>query len=229
MPSIIIYKNLSTLNYTTMKKMITVIAVLVTVAGYAQSDKYSSAMKKNMNLFDSVKTTADNQALAASFERIGDAEKTQWLPYYYAGLALSTAGWADSKLDKDANAEKIKALCDKADALAANNTDKAEILTLRNMAATQQMMVDPQSRWMTYGQESGGYLQKAKELNPANPRVVYLEGANIFGTPEQFGGGKAKAKPILEKAVALYKAEEVKPMYPKWGKQQAEEMLAQCQ
>ena len=212
-----------------MKQIITVIALLTTIAGYSQSDKYMAAMKKNLAMFDSVKTTADNQALAASFERIGDAEKTQWLPYYYAGLALSTAGWMDSKLDKDANAEKIKGLADKADALTTDKADKAEILTLRNMATTQQMLVDPQSRWMSYGQESSKYLNSAKEMNPKNPRVLYLEGANIFGTPEQFGGGKAKAKPILQQAVDAYNAEKPKPLYPDWGKKQAEEMLAQCQ
>lgn len=212
-----------------MKKIITAIAILVTVSGYAQSERYVAAMKKNLSQFDSVKATSDYQALAAAFERIGDAEKTQWLPYYYAGFALTTPGWQDTKLDKDANAEKIKALCDKADALAQDNEAKSEILSIRNMAATQQMMVDPQARWASYGQESGGYLQKAMQLNPNNPRLYYLQGANIFGTPEQFGGGKAKAKPILEKAVALYKAEQVKPLYPGWGQKRAEDMLAQCQ
>ena len=112
-----------------------------------------------------VKTTADYQSLAAAFERIGDAEKTQWLPYYYAGLALANAGWQeDSKLDKDANAEKIKTLCDKAEAMTQDNTDKAEILTLRNMAATQQMIVDPQTRWTTYGQEA--------EIQPAKRNAI---------------------------------------------------------
>jgi hypothetical protein len=212
-----------------MKKIIAALALLITLTGYAQSDKYNGAMKKTFTLLDSAKTTADFQSVAAAFERIGEAEKTQWLPYYYTGLALSTAGWMDSKLDKDANGERIKALCDKADALAVDNADKSEILVLRNMAATQQMLVDPQSRWMSYGQEANGYLEKGLLLNANNPRLYYLQGANTFGTPEQFGGGKAKAKPILEKAVALYKSEQVKPLYPDWGKKQAEEMLAQCQ
>lgn len=212
-----------------MKKIIAVIAVLATVSGYAQTDRYTGAMKKNLALFDSAKTVADYQALAAAFERIGDAEKTQWLPYYYAGLALTTAGWTDSKLDKDANAAKAKALCDKADALAKDDADKSEIFAILNMATTQQMLVDPQARWISYGQEANSYLQKGKQLNAGNPRLYYLEGANVFGTPEQFGGGKAKAKPILEKAVALYNAEKAKPLYPDWGKKQAEEMLAQCQ
>lgn len=212
-----------------MKTIIAAIALLATVSVNAQSDKYADAMKKNLVLFDSVKTTQDYQNLAASFERIGDAEKTQWLPYYYSGLALSTMGWMDQNLDKDANAEKIKSLCDKADALTTDKADKSEINTLRNMAATQQMMVDPQSRWMSYGQEAGTALQKATEENPNNPRVYYLQGMSLFNTPEQFGGGKDKAKPVFEKAVALFKTEQPKPMFPQWGKQQAEDMLAKCQ
>lgn len=212
-----------------MNKILTVVLLLATFTGYAQSDKYVNAMKKNLVLFDSVKTTEEFQSLAATFERIGDAEKTEWLPYYYSGLALLTPGWMDPKLDKDANAEKIKLLCAKGEALATNNEDKAELLSLRNMAATQQMLVDPANRWMTFGQEAGVHLKKAQELDANNPRLAYLEGAGVFGTPEQFGGGKTKAKPILEKAVALYKSKNVKPMHPQWGLKQTEDMLAQCQ
>ncbi len=162
-----------------MKKMILALVVLSSIIVNAQSDKYTSAMQKNLDMFDSAKTTADFQAVAAAFERIGDAEKTQWLPYYYAGLALTMPGWTDTKLDKDANAERIKSLCDKADALAKENTDKSEILAIRNMAATQQMIVDPQTRWATYGQEGAGYLNKAAVVLPGrrwnfwNARTVW--------------------------------------------------------
>jgi len=212
-----------------MKTIIAAIALLATVSVNAQSDKYADAMKQNLTLFDSAKTTLDYQNLSASFERIGDAEKTQWLPYYYAGLALSSAGWRDNNLDKDANSEKVKALCTKAEALATDNTDKAEIYSLRNMAAIQQMVVDPQTRWQTYGVEAGAALQKGMELNPDNPRLYYLQGMSLFNRPAQFGGGKDKAKPVFEKAVALFKADQSKPLYPHWGQKQAEDMLAKCQ
>jgi hypothetical protein len=207
-----------------MKRIIVIIGLLITVAGFSQSEKYVAAMKKNLALFDSVKTTTEYQSLAAAFERIGDAEKTQWLPYYYAGLALTTAGWQDQKIDKDANAEKIKALCGKAEAI----EKSSEICEIRNMAATQQMMIDPQSRWATYGQEAAAELKKGMEINPNNPRLYYLQGMSVFNTPEQFGGGKTKAKPVFEKAVELFKTEQPKPLYPRWGQKQAEDMLAQC-
>ena len=97
------------------------------------------------------------------------------------------------------------------------------------MAATQQMIVDPQSRWMSYGQEASDYLQKGMKIDPNNPRLYYLQAMSVFGTPEQFGGGKAKAKPLFEKAVALFKAENPKPLYPRWGQDQAIEKLAECQ
>ena len=202
--------------------------MLLTVTAYSQSEKYTQAMKTNLSKFDSIKSSEEYQALAATFERIGDAEKTEWLPYYYSSLALLTPGWTDTKIDKDANAVKIKSLLDKAEPLTKDNADKAEVLSIRNMTSTQQMLVDPQNRWMSYGQEGATYLKQAKDLDPENPRLAYLEGAGIFGTPEQFGGGKAKAKPVLEKAVSLFKAEKPKPLHPSWGLQIAESMLAQC-
>lgn len=209
-----------------MKKVLLSVALLMSAACiFAQSDKYQTSMATNIALIDSAKTTQDLTTLAGTFERIGDAEKTQWLPYYYAGLALTRVGWMDQKVDKDKNAEQVKALCAKAEAIDKN----AEIATIRNMAATQQMMVNPQERWQTNGAEAAAALQEGMQKDPNNPRLYYLQGMSLFNTPEQFGGGKEKAKPVFEKAVALYKAEQPKPLYPHWGQKQAEDMLAQCQ
>ena len=52
--------------------------------------------------------------------------------------------------------------------------------------------------------------------------------APVVLLPVQFGGGKDKAKPLFEKAVALFKAAQPKPLYPNWGKEQAEAQLALC-
>lgn len=207
------------------KFMVFGILLLLSAASLAQTDKFTQAMQKNLALLDSAKTAEDLVTVSSSFERIGDAEKTQWLPYYYAGLALTRVGWMDQKIDKDKNAEQIKALCNKAEAIEKN----AEIYSIRNMAATQQMLVNLQERWQTYGTEASGALQQGMQSDPNNPRLYYLQGMSLFNTPEQFGGGKAKAKPVFEKAVELFKTEQVKPLYPHWGQSLAEDMLMQCQ
>ena len=211
-----------------MKRLLLSAAIFFTVAAHAQSDKFNDAMQKTLGMMGSAKSTADYIAASAAFERIGDAEKTQWLPYYYAGLSLTIPAWADQGLDKDANSDKIKGFADKAEAMAPDNAAKAEIESLRNMAATQQMMVDPQTRWQTNGMEAGAALQKGMQLDATNPRLYYLQGMSIFGTPAQFGGGKDKAKPVFEKAVELFKAAQPKALYPNWGKERVEMLIKGC-
>jgi hypothetical protein len=210
-----------------MKKTLVLIALplLIGFASRAQSDKYVAAMQKNLSLFDSTKTIDQYQSLAATFDRIGDAEKTQWLPFYYAALAQTLAGWNPDLKDKDANSRKINAYLAKAEAIEKNS----ETYIIENMSATQQMLVDPQSRWMTNGKDASEALQKGLALDPNNPRLYYLQGMSMFNTPAQFGGGKDKAKPLFEKSVALFKVAQPKPLYPNWGQKEAENMLAQCQ
>lgn len=208
-----------------MQKALLFVALLISLTAGAQSDRYVQAMKKNITLLDSAKTIDQLQSLAGTFDRIGDAEKTQWLPYYYAALAQTWIGWRPDVKDKDANAQKINAYLAKAEAIEKN----AETYAIENMAATQQMLVDPQTRWATNGKDASEALQKGLALDPNNPRLYYLQAMSLFGTPPQFGGGKDKAKPVFEKSIALYKSEQPKPLYPTWGEPQAEAGLAQCQ
>ena len=91
------------------------------------------------------------------------------------------------------------------------------------------MLVDPQSRWQTYGTASSLNITKAKTLDPGNPRALYLEGQAKFYTPEQFGGGKAQAKELFTKALEMF--EKFKPaseLHPAWGKEATNYFLAQC-
>jgi hypothetical protein len=201
--------------------------LLATTTSFAQSDKYQAGMEKNLAILDSAKTSEEFTAVAASLERIAEAEKTQWLPYYYAALANISKGFADAKANKDDIASKAEQLIDKAEAI---QPDNAELYVLRNMTATMRMLVDPQTRYMQYGSKMSEALATAKKIDAKNPRVYLLEGQGLFGTPPQFGGGKEKAKMLFEKALALYQVQ--KPptaVHPKWGKSTAEAMLARCQ
>src|SRR6202046_4554597 len=159
-----------------MKKTILALVLLASLAAGAQTDKYNQVMQKNIALLDSAKTIDDLQSVAGAFDRIGDAEKTQWLPYYYAALAQTWIGWKPETKDKDANSQKINAYLAKAEAIEKN----AETYAVENMSATQQMLVDPQSRYMTNGKDAATALQKGLALDPNNPRLYYLQAMSLF-------------------------------------------------
>ena len=67
------------------------------------------------------------------------------------------------------------------------------------------------------------------KLDPENPRPYLLKGMGAMYTPEQYGGGKDKALPILEKAVEKFaKFKPTNSIMPKWGKERATKALEEC-
>lgn len=199
------------------------------IAANAQSDRYKGAMEKLVATLDTTKTTAGYTELANSFQRVGDAEKTQWLPYYYAALANINAA---NSLFITGQTDQIDPLTDKAAPLLAKaeelQKDNSEIFVVKKMLNTAKMMADPQGRYMTYAPLAAEALEAAKKLNPENPRVALLEGQDLFFTPEQFGGDKQEAKKKFEEA--LKKFEAFKPadsIAPNWGRAQANYFISQ--
>lgn len=212
-----------------MKKVIALSATLLLAIGlFAQSERYIQAMKKNLAVLDSsFKNPVSLLSVANNFERIANAEKNQWLPFYYAAFCQVNLGYREQDKDKiDGIADKAAALIAKADSLMPNNS---EISCIKSMVASCHMMVDPMTRWMQYGQESSKNIEAAMKLDETNPRPYFLKGQTLKYTPEQFGGGCKTAKPVLEKALEKYAA--FKPsseLHPGWGKDQVEKTLAEC-
>lgn len=209
------------------------VAGLFTVAVSAQNEKYIKAMEKLVPAIDTLWNAEGLKELANSFERIADAEKTQWLPYYYAALAHVNAGYAMSmtgggmggNADKtDPEADQAEKLLNKAEAL---SKDNSEIFVVKKLIAMLRLIGDPMTRYMTYGPAASNALATAKKLNPENPRVYLQEGADKYNTPEQFGGSKEEGKKMLEDAVKKF--ESFKPessIHPNWGLGQAKYYLS---
>jgi hypothetical protein len=211
-----------------MKKILLAALVLtISTVSFSQSDRYKQAMTTNISKMDSAKSVDDMLAASQAFERIGDAEKTQWLPYYYAALTYSLHAYMkNTPSSNDTYANKAEELINKAEALQQNNS---EIACVKSLIASLRMIVDPQSRWQTYGPTIQQEIEKSKSIDPSNPRPYFLQGQNLRYTPEQFGGGCAPAKPVLEEA--LKKFETFKPaseLHPTWGKGEVSRLLEGC-
>lgn len=211
------------------------VASMTMLFSSAQSEKYVQAMEKLIPSVDTLWNPEGLKELGNSFERIADAEKTQWLPYYYAALAQVNAGYAilmasgngmGTLADKtDPLANKATELITKAEALSQNNS---EIYVVKKLIATLMLIGDPMSRYMTYGPAAAEALETAKKLNPENPRVYLQEGADKINTPEQFGGNKEEGKKLLEEATKKF--ETFKPesnLHPNWGRSQVQYYLSQ--
>lgn len=190
----------------------------------AQSAKFEPAMKKTLTELDSAKTGEDLQNVSNSFERIATAEKDQWLPYYYAAYAQVMKTYMEKDKSKiDPAIDKTDLLLANAEALSQNNS---EITTLKAMATQCRMMVD-YTRGMTLGPKCNQLIKEAEKQNPDNPRAWMFDAQTAYNTPTAFGGSKDKGKELLKKSVELYST--FKPqadLYPNWGKEYAEGVLA---
>lgn len=189
---------------------------------------FEKVMTDKIAKLEQSKTPEDFTALSNDFLRIGDKEKTQWLPYYYSAYASIEKGRNLMRNDKltelDEIAAEAQTSLDKASAL---NKDNAEILILQKMIHNLKMMVDPQSRFMSEGMLGADALSKAEKLDPENPRVTLLKAEDTYYTPEQFGGSKTKGLELFQKSEVQFKVFQPKSAIdPNWGKAEAAYFLA---
>ena len=212
-----------------MKKLfISVIVLLTTISLTAQNEKFTAAMKKNLAAMDSsFNNPPELLNVSNNFERIANAEKNQWLPYYYAAFCQVNYGFIQQdKTKMDVYADKAAELLAKADSLSPNNS---EISCIKSLVASCHMMVDPMQRWQQYGQESTSNMEAAMQQDATNPRPYYLKGQSLKYTPEQFGGGCKTAKPELQTALDKYATfKPASDISPNWGKERVEALIKDC-
>ncbi|HEU4472241.1 MAG TPA: hypothetical protein VFR58_14210, partial [Flavisolibacter sp.] len=153
-----------------MKKMFLFMAsTLLMATSFAQNEKYTKAMQEKVAAVDTTMNVTALKDLSAAFERIAEAEKTQWHPYYYAALTQINSGYflmggqMGGMTEKiDPVADKAEQLIDKAEAL---SKDNSEIYIVRKMIASLRMMADPMTRFAQYGPLAQQALETAKKLN----------------------------------------------------------------
>jgi len=199
-------------------------------APFVNFDKYKKAMIANLGKMKNAKTKADLQAVANQFERIASAEKSKWLPNYYAAYTyIRMTYFVKEKTTKDQLLDKAKALVETATKLAPNNS---EVVALEAYLALTRLSVDPMTRGRQYSGMVFAKAGKAKALNPKNPRPYFVEAILKMNMPPAFGGGKDQACPLFKTAAKNFDVFQPKTeLMPHWGKETNEKMMkkAECQ
>lgn len=212
-----------------MKNTLMIICLfLFTISVSGQENAYISTMKNTLQLMDQASESEQYLDCAMRFERIATAEKSLWLPYYYASHCMTLMSFQENDgEDKDQILDRAQELIDKAMEL---EPGESELHVLQAFIYPSRMMVDPIGRGGLYFEKMFASLETAKSLNPKNPRTYFLEGTYKLNIPESMGGGPAKARPVLEEAITRYEAfSRPDPLWPNWGEEATREELAKLQ
>ena len=205
---------------------IAIALIFITTLLKAQDEKYIGAMKTGMQLFSTAKSGADFTAASNHFERVGGIAKTEWLPFYYAAYTQMINGTTlQDAAQKDLVYDKALELIGKAEIL---KPAESEIAALKGYITFMKIYVDPMTRMQSGMGQAMASLEKAKALNPNNPRPYFIIAQNQFYTPEAYGGGKKVAKSGLEMASAKFETFKADGFAPSWGKDQNQALLEQC-
>lgn len=217
---------MKTLNF--IPVLLAILVLFLVRFGFANDSKYEQAMKKNIESVYKAQSIDELQHAVNAFERIGNAEKKYWEPHYYAAFGyLMMATKEKDGAKKDQFLDQAAAALEKAKGIV---TAESEVVALEGFIHMIRVTVDPASRGAQYAGLAMQTFGKAIELNPENPRALYLMAQMQYGTAQFFGSSTVEACGTLTKALEkfdTFKSENV--LAPQWGKTSATSMKAQCQ
>ena len=204
-----------------MQKLALIIAMII--SGVINGQNYEQGMQKAFELWGSNQTTE----AANLFERIANAEQDNWLPAYYAAnINILTSFGEQDKEKLTAQLDKAKALLDVAKGISPNNP---ELMVLEALMHTAWVAYDGATYGMTLSPSIVALYSKAAAIAPNNPRVVFSKAEWDMGSARFFGQDTAPYCKDIKRAVELF--DTFKPetsFHPNWGKERAEQVLAQC-
>ena len=205
-----------------MKTVILSITLACSLSYASAQSKYEHSMQKALESWKKAQSKEQLVHLSNRFERIANSEVEKWQPIYYQGLITTILGFKE----KDKGAMKI--LADRAQVLlnqAASISEKnSHLKTLQAMVWTIYVIFDPASNGAKYSQQISNAYNNAIELDPTNPRPVYLLADYNMHGAKYLGKNPMDYCPDILEAIDLFENENPQKFSPKWGKERALEI-----
>jgi hypothetical protein len=185
-------------------------------------------MGEALGQFANCKSVSDFQDLGNRFGLIANAEKTEWLPYYYHANCYILMSFMEptDAVKKDSYLDVAEKSIAKMIELAPK---ESEVYALQSMFYSARLIVNPMERGQKYGMLSGQAVGMALSLEPTNPRAKFIKLRNDMGSAQYFGKDPKEFCPQASELLATWDNYKVKsPLYPAWGKAQVAEIVAGC-
>ena len=209
----------------TIRLMMAALMLFAISAGQAQT--LEQTLTKAFERFDTARNVGEMMAASSQFDLAASKWSNEYAANYYAAYSKAIISFLEpDKKRKDLLIDEANKYLDKVKAI---DDKRDETYVLEALLINARIAVDGASRGMKYGGDFSKALEKAKSINPDNPRIYYLKANSLFYTPAAFGGGKKKAKEYYEKAKPLFaKEDKSSVLKPYWGANRNEDYLKQC-
>jgi hypothetical protein len=206
-----------------MRLYVTILFVIINSVLFAQKSNYNTALVNAVASFNASNNNTDYTRLIQELEKLDALNTKDWIPSYYLSL-IHTRIVINKGENAEAHADKALYWANKAMAIYVND----ETYCIYAMAHIAKMAISPLMRYIKYKDLINENLNKAKKINPNNPRPYILEAKLQMNLPRMFGGGCKQAKPLIIKAQQLLDAQAPQTILPVWGKQSLNELKAGC-
>jgi len=199
-----------------------VVLYLITLTTTAQT-KFEKGMQQAFTLMQENKL----DEAANLFERIGNTETKNWLPYYNLALlkTRTTFGMKDNAVI-EAQLKNATDFVDKADAI---SPDNSEIYVLKALINVAKVASNPMVYGASLSVPTTDLYKKAIELNKNNPRAHSGLAEFEMGSARFFKQDLTPFCTRLQESIAIYDTFETESKFhPNWGKDRVLEILKSC-
>jgi hypothetical protein len=206
-----------------MRLYITALFVIINSLLFAQKTGNNVSLVNAVANFNTSNNNTDYTHLIQDFEKLDATNPKDWIPSYYLALIHVRISINNEK-DTEMHADKALYWAKKSFGLNVND----ETYCIFSMANISKMAINPLMRFVKYQSLIYDNLNKAKKINPNNPRIYILEAKLQMNLPRIFGGGCKQAKPLILKAKQLLENQVSQTILPTWGNMSLNELKEGC-
>ena len=204
-----------------------VLLVFLALTANGTENKYYETMGQHIKAVYGAQSTDELLAAVNALDRIGQAEKSKWEPFYYSAFGYLMMANREKEMAKkdsylDQAAERVK--------LAAGiSNDNSEVTTLEGFVHMLRVTVDPATRGRQYSGLSMQAFGRALKEDQNNPRALGLMAQMQFGTAKFLGSSTDEACGMAKKALQLFDTyTSENPLAPRWGRETTEGLVKSC-